>query len=168
MRKRLYFVLPNLSETKAIVDELLLSRIDDHHIHVMAKEGTDLEGLPEATLLEKSDIIHGIEMGMVIGAASGLVGSIIAITALQLGSMMGLVVLGCTLFGAGFGIWTSGMIGSSTRNTRLKAFEQAMEDGKILVMADIPVDKVTAISSKIKSHKDTVDGGSEPSMPAFP
>lgn len=168
MRKRLYFILPNLSETKAIVDELLLSRIDDHHIHVMAKEGTDLGDLPEATIFEKSDIIHGIETGMVIGGISGLVGSIIAITALQLGSMMGLVVLGCTLFGAGFGIWTSGMIGSSTRNTRLKDFEQAMEDGKILVMADVPVEKVADISRKVKSHKDTVDGGTEPSMPAFP
>ena len=168
MRKRLYFLLPNLDSAQQIVNELLLARIDDHHIHVMAKEGTDLGDLPEATLFEKSDIIHGIETGMVIGGISGLVGSIIAITALQLGSMMGLVVLGCTIFGAGFGIWTSGMIGSSTKNTRLKEFESAMESGKILIMADVPLVQVETITHKIEAHKNAVMGGSEPSMPAFP
>ncbi len=168
MRKRLYFILPSVSTAKTIVDELLLSRIDEHHIHVMAKEGTDLGDLPEATLFQKSDIVHGIESGMVIGGVTGLVGSVVAITALQLGSMMGLVVLGCTIFGAGFGIWTSGMIGSSTKNTRLKEFEQSMEDGKVLVMADVPVEKIEDVTHKVEAHKQTVLGGTEPSIPAFP
>ena len=168
MRKRLYFLLPNLEEANKTVDELLLARIDDKHIHVMAKDGIDLGDLPEATLFQTSDIVHGVETGMVIGGLSGLVGSIIAITALQVGSAMGLIVLGCTIFGAGFGIWTSGMIGSSTKNSRLKEFEQSMEEGKILLMVDTPLEKVDVITGKMKAHKHIVVGGSEPSMPAFP
>ena len=168
MRKRLYFLLPNLEEANKTVDELLLARIDDQHIHVMAKDGIDLGDLPEATLFQTSDIVHGVETGMVIGGLSGLVGSIIAITALQVGSAMGLIVLGCTIFGAGFGVWTSGMIGSSTKNSRLKEFEQSMEEGKILLMVDTPLEKVDVITSKMKAHKHTIVGGSEPSMPAFP
>jgi len=168
MRKRLYFLLPNLEEANKTVDELLLARIDEHHIHVMAKDGTDLGDLPEATIFQSSDIMHGVETGMVIGGVSGLVGGIIAITALQVGSVMGLIVLGCTLFGAGFGVWTSGMIGSSTKNSRLKEFENSMDDGKILLMADVPLDKVDGINHKMQAHKQTVMGGSEPSMPAFP
>jgi len=168
MRKRLYFLLPNIDSAKQIVDELLIARIDDHHIHVMAKEGSDLGDLPEATIFQKSDIVHGIETGMVIGGISGLLGSIIAITAFQLGSMMGLVVLGCTVFGALFGIWSSGMIGSSTKNTRLKEFESAMESGKILLMADVPMEKVSEITHKVESHQEIKLGGEEPSIPAFP
>lgn len=168
MRKRLYFLLPNLESASNIVDELLLARIDEHHIHVMAKDGTELGDLPEATIFQKSDIVHGIESGMVIGGISGLVGSVIAITALQLGSMMGLIVLGCTLFGAAFGVWTSGMIGSSAKNTRLKEFEGAMEEGKILLMADVPLEKVTEVTHKVEAHKQTILGGEEPSIPAFP
>ena len=168
MRKRLYFLLPTIDSAQQIVNELLLARIDDQHIHVMAKEGTDLGDLPEATMFQKSDIVHGIESGMVIGGISGLLGSIIAITALQLGSMMGLVVLGCTIFGALFGIWSAGMIGSSTRNTRLKEFEGAMESGKILLMADVPMEKVNEVTHKMEAHKDIMLGGEEPSIPAFP
>ncbi|RDH83815.1 MAG: DUF1269 domain-containing protein [endosymbiont of Galathealinum brachiosum] len=168
MRKRLYFLLPNLEEAKKTVDELLLARIDDQHIHVMAKDGIDLGDLPEATIFQTSDIVHGVETGMVIGGISGLVGSIIAITALQVGSVMGLVVLGCTIFGAGFGIWTSGMIGSSAKNSRLKEFEQSMNEGKILLMTDVPMEKVEVITQKMEAHKHTVLGGSDPSIPAFP
>ena len=168
MRKRLYFLLPSLDSAHKVVDELLLSRIDEQHIHVMAKEGTSLGNLPEATIFQKSDIVHGLESGMIIGGISGFVGSIVAIAALQLGSMMGIVVLGCTIFGAGIGIWTSGMIGSSTKNTRLKEFESAMDDGMILIMADIPIILVDSITHKVETHKNAVIGGSEPSIPAFP
>ncbi len=168
MRKRLYFLLPDLGEAKKTVDELLLARIDDQHIHVIAKDGIDLGDLPKASIFQTSDIVHGVETGMVIGGISGLIGSIIAITALQVGSVMGLIVLGCTIFGAGFGVWVSGMIGSSTKNSRLKGFEQSMEEGKILLIADVPIDKVEIITHKMEAHKQTIMGGSDPSMPAFP
>jgi len=168
MRKRLYFLLPDLPDAKTIVNELLIARIDDHHIHVMAKEGTSLGDLPEATLFQKSDFVHSIETGMVVGGISGLVGGVIAIVALQLGSMMGLIVLGCTIFGAGFGIWTSGMIGSSIKNTRLKEFEQSMEDGKILIMVDVPTEKIESITEQVKKHKEIILGGEDHTMPAFP
>jgi len=168
MRKRLYFLLPDLGEAKKTVDELLLSRIDERHIHVMAKEGTDLGDLPTASIFQTSDIVHGVETGMVIGGISGLVGGVIAITALQTDSVMGLIVLGCTVFGAGFGVWTSGMIGSSTKNTRLKEFEQSMEDGKILLITDVPIEKAEDITHKMQAHKQTILGGTDPSMPAFP
>ncbi len=168
MRKRLYFLLPDLEEAKITVDELLLARIDDHHIHVMAKDGIDLGDLPEASILQTSDIVHGVETGIVIGGISGLVGSIIAITALQAGSIMGLIVLGCTLFGAGFGVWAAGMIGSSVKNSRLKKFEQSMQDGKILLIVDVPMDKVGEITHTLQAHKQAIMGGSDTSMPAFP
>lgn len=168
MRKRLYFIVPSVSSAKIIVDELLLSRIDDHHIHVLANEDTSLGDLPEATVLQKSDLIHGVETGMVFGGITGLLGGVIAILATQPASMMGLVVLGSTLFGAAFGVWMSGMIGSSTRNTRLTAFEDAIDSGKLLIMADVPVHRVAEIADKLKAHKEVKAGGSEPSMPAFP
>lgn len=168
MIKRLYFLLPDIHSTRAIVDELLLARIEAQHIHVMAREGTELDDLPEANLLQKSDIVHGVETGLVIGGITGLLGSLFAIYALQLGSAMGVVVLGCTIFGAVFGVWTAGMIGASARNTRLKEFEQAMNQGKILLMADVPMNKVELINRKVQQHKEAISGGSDPGIPAFP
>ncbi len=50
--KRIYFLVPDIATTEKIVDDLLLARIEEKHIHVLAKRGTQLEDLPEATLLQ--------------------------------------------------------------------------------------------------------------------
>ncbi len=55
--RRLYFLVPDIDHTRKIVDELLIARVDEKHIHVIAKEGTPLEDLPEAGLSQKSDLI---------------------------------------------------------------------------------------------------------------
>ena len=46
--KRIYFLVPTIELAKTIVDELLLARIEERHIHILAKRGTPLENLPEA------------------------------------------------------------------------------------------------------------------------
>jgi hypothetical protein len=51
MRRRLYFLVPNIDIATKVVDELLLARIEDRHIHVIAKRGTPLGELPEASFL---------------------------------------------------------------------------------------------------------------------
>jgi len=168
MRKRLYYLLSDIPSTREIVNELLLARIDEPHIHVLAKDNTSMADLPKATFMQTSDIVHGIETGLVIGGLTGLVVSLIATLSLELGSMVGVVILSCTLLGSLLGIWTSSMVGSNVRNSRLRGFESAIEDGKVLLMVDVPQQRVEDISSKIESHEQAHKEGSEPSIPAFP
>lgn len=168
MRKRLYYLLPDASSTREIVDELLLARIDEHHIHVMAKDSASVEDLPRASIMQSSDIVHGIETGLVIGGLTGLVVSLVATVSLELGNMVGVVILSCTLLGSLLGIWTSSMVGSNLRNSRLKDFESALEDGKVLLMVDVPQQRLEDISTRIETHKQAHKKGEEPSIPAFP
>jgi len=67
MRRRLYFLLPSVQSAKVVHNELLLAKIDERHQHVIAREGIDLEDLPEAGIRQKSDIVHGLQLGVVIG-----------------------------------------------------------------------------------------------------
>lgn len=168
MRKRLYYLLPDVPSTREIVNELLIARIDEHHIHVMARDTEAIDDLPKATLMQSSDIVHSIESGLVIGGLTGLVVSLIATLSLDLGSMVGVVILSCTLLGSLLGIWTSSMVGSNLRNSRLKDFEQAIEDGKVLLMVDVPQSRVSDIRGKIEAHKQAHKEGEEPTIPAFP
>ena len=69
--RRIYFLVPDIATTKLIVDELLLARIEERHIHVIAKRGTELEDLPEASLLQKSDFIPAVERGLALGGSVG-------------------------------------------------------------------------------------------------
>ena len=44
--RRIYFLLPDVEVARKVVDELLLARIADDNIHVIAKEGTAMKDLP--------------------------------------------------------------------------------------------------------------------------
>ena len=61
---RLYFLMPNITVTHNLVNELLLSHVEERYIHVIAKEGTPMEELPEASLFQKSDFVPALERGL--------------------------------------------------------------------------------------------------------
>jgi hypothetical protein len=168
--RRLYFMVPDIDTANTVVDELLLKRVDDHHIHIVAKEGTPMGDLPEANLLQKSDFIPAMERGLAVGGITGVLAGIAAVTFPPAGLVLGGgAILGTSLAGAGFGAWISGMIGMDVPNTQIKKFEGAIEKGEVLMMIDIPKTRVEEIEALIQQHHPDADmGGTEPHIPAFP
>jgi hypothetical protein len=168
--RRIYFLLPDIERTRQIVDELLLARIEAHHIHVIAKEGVPMENLPEASFLQKSDFVPALERGLAVGGAAGILAGLVAVTFPPAGLVLGGgAVLGIALAGAGMGAWVSSMIGMDVPNRQLKAFTAALEQGEILMLVDVPKARVAAIETLIKRHHPEVEiEGTEPTIPAFP
>ena len=166
--RRLYFLLPNLDVTHKVVDELLLARIEERHIHVIAKEGTPLKDLPEASLIQKSDFVPAVERGVAMGGATGIAAGLVAI-ALPGVVIAGGALLAMGLAGAGMGAWLGGMIGMDVENSHVKQFQGAIEKGQILVLVDVPKDRVDEIQESVKRHHSDADfEGTEPTIPAFP
>jgi len=166
--RRLYFLLPDLDLTHTVVDELLLARIEERHIHVIAKEGTPLKDLPEASLIQKSDFVPAVERGVAMGGATGVAAGLVAV-ALPGVVIAGGALLAMGLAGAGMGAWLGGMIGMDVGNSHIKQFESAIQDGQILVLVDVPKDRVDEIQSSVKKHHSDADfEGTDPTIPAFP
>lgn len=168
--RRIYFLVPDLAVAKRIVDELLLARVEERHLHVLAKRGTPLEDLPEANLLQKTDFVPAVQRGLALGGATGMLAGLVAI-ALPATPLViaGGVLLGASLAGAGVGAWLGGMVGMNVGNTRITQFADALEQGALLVMADVPPDRVEAIEERVRKHLPEVEiDGTEPTIPAFP
>ena len=164
--RRLYFVLPDHDTTETIVNELLLKRVDNHHIHIVAKDGASMSNLPEANLFQKTDFIPAVERGLAVGGVTGILAGVAAIAFPPMG--VG-AILGTGLAGAGIGAWVSGMIGLGVPNTQIQQFEAAIEAGKMLMMIDVPRDRVEEIEEMINGHHPTaIKGGTEPHIPVFP
>ena len=168
--RRIYFLVPDVPTARKIVDELLLARLEDRNLYVLAKSGTQLEDLPEAGVMEKSDLIPAAERGVALGGASGLLAGLVAIALPGAGPVVaGGALLGTMLAGAGVGAWAGSMIGINADNSRLKRFEDAIESGEVLVMADVPKERVEEIEQLVKRHlPDAEVEGTEPTIPAFP
>ncbi|QBQ55591.1 DUF1269 domain-containing protein [Nitrosococcus wardiae] len=168
--RRLYFMVPNVGSAKAIVNELLLARVEERHIHIIAKEGTPMEDLPEAGLAQKSDFVPALERGIAVGGATGVLAGIVAVTFPPAGlALGGGAILATGLAGAGFGAWFSSMIGSDVPNTQIKQYEEAIEKGELLMMVDVPKDRIDEIGELVKKHHPEAEiNGTEPTIPAFP
>lgn len=170
--RRLYFLIPSIDSAKTIVDELLLARIEQRHIHIAAADHHALTeaNLPEANLLQESDFVPAVERGVAIGGATGILAGVAAVALPGVGlALGGGAILGIGLAGAGLGAWVSGMIGISAPSTRLTEFEDAIKKGSLLMMVDTPKARVDEITDLIKKHHPEAEiEGTEPVIPAFP
>ena len=171
MRRRIYWLLPDLQSAKRTMDDLLLARITEPHIHFVAREDTDMTGLHAANVLQTSDVVRAAQAGLVIGGASGALFGVVAAMFFPVvgeAPQWGLVaVLG--MLGAGIGAWASSMIGVSTPSYRLRRFEKAIEEGQILLMVDVPRSRVDEIEARLQTlHPEAHLEGEEPNIPAFP
>ncbi|HZP87354.1 MAG TPA: DUF1269 domain-containing protein [Burkholderiales bacterium] len=170
MRRRLYYMLPNVTAAREVMNDLLLARIEARHMHVLARRGTDLQDLPEANFLQKTDAVHAAEVG---GAIGGLIGAVAGIAAmlffLDTVQLPLVTILIAALVGVAFGIWAASLAGAAVPNTRLKAFQSGIEAGRILMMVDVPWHRLSEINELVlRRHPDAMSGGVEPTIPAFP
>jgi hypothetical protein len=162
--------MPDLHSARKIMDDLLLARIEERHIHCLARQGTPMEGLHEANVLQKTDLVHGAQVGLLLGALLGcVVGGAVVWYFPIAGIWQTVTVLAASIIGALFGVWVSSMVGSAIPNSRLRQFDTLIEDGKILVMVDVPDHRTEEIKSAIgERHPECLHCALEPHIPAFP
>jgi hypothetical protein len=170
MRRRLYWLLPDVESARRTADDLLLARVEDRHMHFLARPGIELGALHEASVLQKTDVRHAAISGTLVGALLGaLAGWLLAqypIEGLSIG--VGGILL-FTAFGAGFGFFASTLVGTSLPNSYLRQFEREVADGRILAMVDVPLHRVEEVQDYLqKRHPEAAWRGVDPAVPAFP
>jgi hypothetical protein len=170
MRRRLYFLLPDVASARLTANDLLLARVEDRHMRFLAKRGTDLGELHEASYVQKTDLMHGAGIGLGIGGVGGLLLGLLIITYPPEGTNPQLVaVLVAAVVGAALGAWISSMVAASVPNSRLKQFQSEIDNGKILLMVDVPYGQIAQIREVVVGrHPEAVPGGQETRFPAFP
>jgi hypothetical protein len=170
MRRRLFFMLPDFTVARTVLDELLLARIEARRIHFLSRRDSLPPDLPEATFLQKTDFVHALETGGLVGGIAGAVGGVLVWIFPPQGFVPELViVLAGAMLGAVLGAWFASMAGSSAPNSALRAFQSGMESGKVLLMVDVPFRRVDEIHELVASHHPEAEwGGVAPQVPAFP
>ncbi len=163
--RRIYFLVPDIRTTHKIVNELRSSNVEERQIHVLAKRDTPLEGLPEAGVTIKTDFLPAMERGVALGGTTGLLAGLVGLRfagfALAIGPILGVLFAGATI-----GSLVSGLSGLAIGNSRLKQFEKAIEDGKFLLLVDVPKERIDEISASIVKHHPKAEfDGIEPLMP---
>ncbi len=170
MKRRLYFILPGPQLARTVHNELLLALVPEQHMHVIAEDCVDLEGLPEASLWQRSDLAHGLQLGVPVGGLTGVVAGILAVLSGWISpGYEAQTIMATMLTGLFVGSWAASMIAINVPNTRHHAFEGDLRQGHVLLIVDVPVQRVEEITELVTRHHPEADmRGVEPNIPVFP
>jgi hypothetical protein len=170
MRRRLYFVMPDLATAIRTAHDLLLARIEDRHMHFVGPRGMSLGELHEASPLQTTDLRHALQLGVGLGIVGGiLLGIFMRLTPIA-GMEFGVgTLLLCVLGGALFGGWSASLAGLAAPSAELKRFAADLRAGRILLMLDVPAGRVVEIRDLVHGRvPEARDHGEDPAIPAFP
>jgi hypothetical protein len=170
VKRRLYFLLPSVDIARQTFNTLLLARIEERRMRFLARDNAVLGDLPEASVLQTTDAVHGLGVGMLTGAMTGALAGGLVMWIQPFGLEVGFgAVLLLGVLGTIMGTWASGIIATAIPNTHLQRFEQEIEQGKILLMVDVPKQRMHQISELVHERQPQAElHGHDPTIPAFP
>jgi len=153
MRRRLYFVLPNVRSAQAMMNELLLERIDEDHIHFHAKSDQALGNLPKANAVELSDVVYSALAGFVFGAVFGLLGGMLAyLVPWWFGEVTLMVIPYCMVLGAlSCAAWAAA-VATAAPSYRIKSYDNQIERGNILMIVSVPLRRLSEVRQRLMRH----------------
>lgn len=150
--KRVFILVPDLNETSDIAKEFKASGVHEEDIHVCAHINQELEGanLQPANIFQMTNLGYAIKLGPVIGLL--FVGLIIALCYFVFPlhiSTLGYVAI--FVFGIGFGMWASGLIGLGVKNPVVEKYENYVSEGHYLMLVDLKPEK-QVLTRQILAH----------------
>ena len=150
MYRRLYFLFPEVKHALRAVEELQQDGVDKEHIHAMARPKIDLSSLPRATPEQKSDRVWFIERlfwdsNLAIFAIA-LAGLLISLYwGFSVWSVLAIVVMLATFVaGEQFAV--------KVPHAHLNGVQSALVRGEILLMVDIPKQRVHEVDDLVLHH----------------
>ncbi len=137
--KRYYYISKSLEDTDNIHQQLINKDIDKNHIHVygLSDEVAQAHDFNPVLSIFKSDVIHYILRGILIGLALSIVLSLgFALFAPDILSFLPFIILFSALL-TGFISWEAGLIGLHKQNYKFVPFSKMLNKSNHLVMIDV-------------------------------
>lgn len=158
MYRRLYLLFPTALQVRSVVTELNEAGVEREHIHAVARRAIVLEGLPVATPQQRRDAANHLERWMwrvnlaVFAVALVALVAVIAAGHHQWAWVPLLAMLVTFVAGERF----------ATRipNVHLDEFAHALGHDEILLMVDVPKQRVASIETLVhRRHPEATVGG---------
>lgn len=163
MKLKLEFLLPDVKAADKACEKLLIARVEEKNIHFLARPDINLGKLQAATALEKTNMVHEGERGMLIGAGLGLLAGIYVLSfppwitksPLWYTNSHWYIVLLVTILAGAFSVaFGAALLGVNLFNSDLKRYKNRIDKGEILMIVRVPFYKVNTIRKIMKLNTD--------------
>ena len=165
MLRRLFFLFPDEQHAQRVVDQLAGRDIPIQRIHTIAPN-VKLKTLPQATLRQKNDTAFLIERFL---WATNLAVFMLALMALGTTLVLGEIIWAMVSIGVmAVTFILGGQFVIHVPNVHLTEFTDALSHGEILLMIDVPINRVAEIEDFVHhKYPEAVVGGVSWSVDAF-
>ncbi len=157
MYRRIYFLSPDVEHAESVVAELESSGVGRGHIHAMARGDIEIGSLPPATMSQKRDKVWFLDR---LFWLSDLVFFTLALVIMTLTMYWGMYIWAAIAFLLMLASFIIGEIFAiKVPHVHLTEVKGAMARGEILLMVDIPKQRVHEINEMISRHHPEIDRG---------
>lgn len=156
--RRLYFIVPDETRAVNVVADLEAAGVVRQHIHAMGGKGTTLEKLPAANTRQRHDTVWRLQqilwLGNLVLFALGAIGLIVSVLqGFFIGAVLAFAAMALTL-GAGV------LFATRVPDTHLDEFRGVLSHHEVLLMVDVPKQRVAEIEELIsRRHPEATAGG---------
>ena len=159
MKRRLYFLFSDNGQARTAVADLAGIGVDAGHMHVVARPGVDVSGLPPATERQRRDVLKRLDKTL-WGGNLVLFGAAVAalILSVVFGSAVGIVLAGAVMI---VSITGGALFAMRLPSIHLDEFHEELRHGELLLMVDVSRDCVEDVEELMRRrHPEAVAGGS--------
>ncbi len=150
MKRRVYFLFPDVRSTARVVTELREAGFAEAQLHTVARDDIDLGDLPPATPAQRSDLAHRLE-DWLWGGNLALFFVLLAAWVVWMAMAPSwwsviLLVLAAACVALGYAFVRR------VPDTHLDEFATALTHGEILLMVDVPARRVREVEALVAAH----------------
>lgn len=159
MCRRLYFLIPDLKHAERLVKQLVENGVSKVYIHSISRQGVDLSKLPKSHHLQRDDAANRVKdwlwnTNLVIFYIALAIALTLILYQSPFWALIPMAIM-LTGFLVGF------KFASQVPNAQINELRSAIHHGEILLLADVPKQRVREIVTLIShTHPEVAAGGS--------
>lgn len=167
--KRHYFVSDNLDDLESVESELEAAGVTTPQIHVLSDDdmGVEQHNLHNVEAVLKKDVVHGTEMGAIIGVVAGAIILVLAWFSGLTETYTWVPAIFLSLITVGFCTWEGGLIGIQEPHTEFQKFQHLLREGKHILFVDVAIVQEQALDSVTAKHPQLQKAGEGAATPGW-
>jgi hypothetical protein len=165
--KRHYFLSDDLDDLERVEQDLEQAGLVKPQIHVLSEDdtGVELRHLHEVEAVLRKDVVHGTELGAVVGVIGAAAVLLLAWLSGLTETYTWIPAIFLAVVVLGFCTWEGGLIGIGETHVDFRRFQDDLKAGRHVLFVDVDKGQERVLRSVVKRHpklRPAGDGSSTP------
>lgn len=167
--RRHYYISDDLDDLEIVERDLEGAGLSTPQIHVLSEDdaGVKQHHLHEVEAVLKKDVVHGTELGAVVGVIGAAAILLMAWISGLTETYTWVPPIFLSIIVLGFCTWEGGLIGIQEPHVDFRRFQDELHAGKHVLFVDVDPEQEEILRSVARSHPKLTDAGEGDATPGW-